>query len=76
MISNYQHASAFSQPHFAGSVLDYTTGKSLEYRQLRKHPTLGQVWSKSYANELSCLCQGVGSTANGSSKCIEGTDTF
>jgi hypothetical protein len=76
MISNGQHSAAFIQPHLAASVLDYTTGESLEYRQLHKHPTLGQVWSKSYANELGCLCQGVGSTADGSAKHVEGTDTF
>jgi len=76
MISNSQHSAAFIQPHLAASILDYTTGESLKYCQLRKHPMLGQVWSKSYANELGRLCQGVGSTADGSSKCVEGTDTF
>ena len=76
MITNGQHATAFSQPLLAGSMLDYTTGKSLEYRQLCKHPTLRQVWSKSFANELGHLCQDVGSTPDGSSKCVKGTDTF
>ena len=33
-------------------VLDETSGQSLQYRQLRKHPKFARIWKTSYANEL------------------------
>ena len=60
----------------AAPVLDQTTGESLEYKQLCKHPTLGHIWSKSYSNKLGRLCQGVGLDDNKSNPQIQGTNTF
>jgi hypothetical protein len=42
----------------ATAVLYHETGKSLEYRQLIKHPKYKQLQSSSYAKELGQLCQG------------------
>jgi hypothetical protein len=58
------------------SVLDHDTGLSLDYKQLRTHPKLGHIWSKSYANELGRLCQGIGTDDSGTKQRIQGTDTF
>ena len=58
-------------------VLDETSGQSLQYRQLRKHPKFVQIWNTSYANELSCLCQGIGHGSKGPKyQHVEGTNTF
>eukprot|EP00804_Cyclotella_cryptica_P016130 CCRYP_004246-RA/>CCRYP_004246-RA protein AED:0.35 eAED:0.35 QI:0/0/0/0.75/1/1/4/0/1339 len=35
-----------------------------------------QIWSKSYANELGRLCQGVGTNDSGTHQRVQGTDTF
>jgi hypothetical protein len=45
------------------SVLDPATGEFLEHRQLRQDPRFKAKWDTSYANELGCLCQGIGSGA-------------
>ena len=37
---------------FAFSVLNHATSKTLEHRQLQKHPAYKETWDKSYANEL------------------------
>eukprot|EP00804_Cyclotella_cryptica_P026151 CCRYP_013039-RB/>CCRYP_013039-RB protein AED:0.49 eAED:0.47 QI:0/0/0/0.5/0/0/2/0/135 len=52
-----QSVSAFAPTKLATSVLDTDTGLSLDYKQLRTHPKLGHIWSKSYASELGRLCQ-------------------
>ena len=57
-------------------VLDKATGKTLEYRQLIQHPYFHKVWNHSYANKLGRLFQGIGTSPNGTSKRIKGTDTF
>ena len=58
-------------------VLDKTSGQSLQYRQLRKHPKFARIWNTSYANEIGRLCQGI---VKGSKvprqKRVEGTNTF
>ena len=41
-------------------VLNETSGQSLQYRQLCKHPKFAHIWNTSYANELGRLCQGIG----------------
>eukprot|EP00804_Cyclotella_cryptica_P025455 CCRYP_017202-RA/>CCRYP_017202-RA protein AED:0.33 eAED:0.21 QI:0/0/0/1/1/1/3/0/788 len=41
------------------TVLNEESGKILEYRQLVKHPKYKEVWTKSYANELGRLTQGI-----------------
>ena len=41
-------------------VLDKPSGKSLQYRQLRKQSRFAHIWNTSYANELGRLCQGIG----------------
>jgi len=33
-------------------VLNHATGKTLEHRQLQRHPAYKETWDKSYANEL------------------------
>jgi hypothetical protein len=43
------------------SVLDLTTGNMLEHCQLRRDPWYKTTWDTLYANELSRLCQGIGS---------------
>jgi hypothetical protein len=64
----------------ANPVLDHATGKTLEHRQLRKHPAYKQVWDQSYGNELGRLCQGIGSiqstSTSPSKKRVEGTNTM
>ena len=40
-------------------ILDETSGQSLQYRQLRKHPKFAHIWNTSYANELGRLFQGI-----------------
>jgi hypothetical protein len=57
-------------------VLDRNTGKLLEHRQLRKDPRYKTVWDRSYANELRCLCQGVGTGDKAGGKQVAGTNTF
>ena len=57
-------------------VLDEATGKTLEYWQLRQHPDFHKVWNHSYANKLDRICQGIGTSPDGTSKRIKGTDTF
>jgi uncharacterized protein YaaQ len=49
----------------ANPVLDYETGKLLEYRQLLKHPKYSKAWSTSAANEFGRLAQGVGGRVKG-----------
>ena len=44
----------------AAPVMDEETVEMLEFRQLRSHPKSKKIWDMSYANELGCLCQGVG----------------
>ena len=52
----------------ANAVVDPTTGKSLEFRQLIKGQDK-EIWATSMANELGRLAQGVGNR-------IKGTDTI
>jgi hypothetical protein len=40
-------------------VIDQETGDSMEYRHLIKHPKYKEVWTKSYANELGRLTNGI-----------------
>jgi hypothetical protein len=47
-------------------VLNHTMGKTLEHRQLQKHPANKETWDKSYAYKLGCLCQGIGSKSSNS----------
>ena len=44
---------------FAGSVIDKATGKQMEYRDLVKTPELYVLWTRSLANELGRLTQGI-----------------
>eukprot|EP00804_Cyclotella_cryptica_P001782 CCRYP_018594-RA/>CCRYP_018594-RA protein AED:0.21 eAED:0.21 QI:0/-1/0/1/-1/1/1/0/556 len=76
LASSNQSISAFAPTKLATSVLDTDTGLSLDYKQLRTHPKLGYIWSKSYANELGRLCQGVGTDDPGTHQRVQGTDTF
>ena len=61
----------------AMSVLDETSGQSLQYRQLRKHPKFAHIWNTSYANELGRLCQGISKGSKGPrQQRMEVTNTF
>ena len=53
----------------AMGVFDEELGRTLEYRQLIRHPKHKQVWLRSSANEFGRLAQGVGDR-------IKGTDTI
>jgi hypothetical protein len=44
----------------ANPVLDFDTGKLLEYRQLLRDPKHTEIWTKAGANEFGRLAQGVG----------------
>ena len=46
-------------------VLEESTGQTLEYRQLHQHPDFHKIWNHSYANELGRLCQGIGTSPDG-----------
>jgi hypothetical protein len=41
------------------AVIDEETGDSLEYRHLIRHPKYKEVWTRSYANELGRLTEGI-----------------
>jgi len=58
------------------SVLDPSTGKFFEHRDLRCDPRYKTMWDTSYANELGRLCQGIGSGTPPTSKRVAGTNTF
>ena len=45
---------------YMNAVLDGGTGKLLEYRQLIQRPKYKYIWSKSFANEIGRLAQGIG----------------
>lgn len=53
----------------ANAVLHPDTGEVMEYRALAAHPKTQAIWTKSFANELGRLAQGVGNR-------ITGTDTI
>jgi hypothetical protein len=53
----------FPTQHRANSVIDQITGQSYEYRHLVTGKVTGhttEVWTKSFANELGRLANGVG----------------
>ncbi len=58
------------------SVLDPSTGKFLEHRQLRRDPRYKATWDTSYANELGWLCQGIGMGPSPNTTQVAGTNTF
>ena len=58
-------------------VLKETSGQSLQYRQLRKHPRFAHIWNTSYANKLGRFCQGIGKVSKGPKhQRVRGTNTF
>jgi hypothetical protein len=64
-----QPTHAIPAKHMANAVLDPITGQAMEYRALVRNPTTAATWTRSYANELGRLAQGVGGR-------IHGTDTI
>ena len=50
---------AYDASEFAGAVIDEETGKQMEYRDLIKKPELFSLWTRSLANELGRLTQGI-----------------
>jgi hypothetical protein len=57
-------------------VLDPTTGEFFEHRQLQPDPCYKATWDTSYANELGCLCQGIGLGPTPNGQWVAGTKTF
>jgi hypothetical protein len=57
-------------------VLDPSTGKFLEHRQLRLDPHYKVTWDTSYANELGRLCRGIGMGPSPNTNRVVGTHTF
>ncbi len=55
-------------PNLTAPVLNHETGLTLEHCQLHRHPKYKDIWGNLYANELGCLCQGVGTSPTDSSK--------
>ena len=53
----------------ANAVIDPHTGKTLEYRHLMAEEKSKRLWTRSFANELGRLAQGVGDR-------VKGTDTI
>jgi hypothetical protein len=51
--------------HWANAIIDPDTGASMEYRHLLKSPKHREDWTKSFANELGRLAQGVGGRQKG-----------
>jgi len=49
----------------AQPVLDFDTGKLLEYRQLLRDPKHKEIWTKAGAKEFGRLAQGVGGRIDG-----------
>jgi hypothetical protein len=52
----------------ANSAIDPATGESLEYQQLIKRDKYCKTWTRSFANDLGRLAQGI--------RDIEGTNTI
>eukprot|EP00804_Cyclotella_cryptica_P023067 CCRYP_000318-RA/>CCRYP_000318-RA protein AED:0.45 eAED:0.45 QI:0/0/0/1/0/0/2/0/133 len=50
---------AHARGMIVSAVIDNETGDSLEYRHLIKHPKYREIWSRSYANELGRLTNGI-----------------
>ena len=61
---------------WAFSVLDATTGQTVEHLQLQHHPDYKEVWDCSYSNKLGRLCQGFGSNSTNTGQRVKGTNTF
>ena len=53
---------------FDGAIIDYETGKYLEFRHLIKMEKYRDIWMKSFTNKLDCLVQGI--------RDVPGTDTI
>jgi hypothetical protein len=76
---DYQNGQAFipSQQDYkykACAVIDETTGKSMEYRDLLKDPKHKDTWSRAASNEFGRLFNGVGTKEDGTKRII-GTNT-
>ena len=59
------------------NVLDETSGQSLQYHQLHKHPKFLHIWNTSCANKIGRLCQGISKGPKGpKNQQVESTDNF
>ena len=54
----------------ANPVLDFETGKLLEYQQLLNHPKYAEAWNTSAANEFGQLAQGFRGQVKGTNTII------
>ena len=53
-------------PHYwANAIIDPDTGASMEYRHLIKSPKHQAAWTRSFANEIGRLAQGIGNREKG-----------
>ena len=56
--------------HFAYSVIDPASGIAKEYKQLSKDPATSKLWTRSFANKLGRLFQGVADRLKGTDTCF------
>jgi hypothetical protein len=60
----------FNFQHWAHAIIDPDTGAAMEYRHLIKSSRHKIVWTRSFANELGRLTQGVGGRETGTNTCF------
>lgn len=56
--------------HLAHAVTHPDTGNTMEYRHLIKNPKTSARWTRSFANKLGCLANGVGTCMKTSTNTI------
>ena len=57
-------------PHFAHAVIDPDTGFAQEYRHLIKNEQTKALWTRSFANELGRLAQGIDNRVKGTNTVV------
>jgi hypothetical protein len=60
----------FNFQHWAHAIIDPDTGAAMEFRHLIKSSRQQIVWTRSFANELGRLTQGVGGRETGTNTCL------
>ena len=61
--------STLPEEFLTNSVIDPSTGRSMEYRELISNPSTKKAWQHSSANEFGRLFQGVGGRVTGTNTC-------
>jgi hypothetical protein len=60
----------FNFQHWAHAIIDPDTGAAMEYQHIIKSSRHKIVWTRSFANELGPLTQGVGGREKGTNTCF------